>query len=97
MTSNTENMPPPRSGRSLFFEQMLRTFSTNKLTGLGAAIFILVVLVAIFAPLLKKPPWDSNPLEGFSRSLQDVPFHSESSESGVEDQREIYIFIYILF
>jgi peptide/nickel transport system permease protein len=52
MTSNTENIPPPRSGRSLFLEQMLRVFSSNKLTGLGAAIFILVVLVAIFAPQL---------------------------------------------
>lgn len=52
MTANTENMPPPRSGRSLFLEQMLRTFSSNKLTGLGAAIFLLVALAAIFAPLL---------------------------------------------
>ena len=52
MTSNTENMPPPRSGRSLFLEQMLRVFSSNKLTGLGATIFILVVLAAIFAPQL---------------------------------------------
>jgi peptide/nickel transport system permease protein len=52
MTSNTENIPPPRSGRSLFLEQMLRVFSSNKLTGLGAAIFILVVLAAVFAPQL---------------------------------------------
>ncbi len=52
MTSNTENMPPPRSGRRLFFEQILRTFSSNKLTGLGAAIFLLVVLAAILAPQL---------------------------------------------
>ena len=52
MTSNTKNMPAPRSGRSLFLEQMLRVFSSNKLTGLGATIFILVVLAAIFAPQL---------------------------------------------
>jgi peptide/nickel transport system permease protein len=52
MTSNTENMPLPRSGRRLFFEQILRTFSSNKLTGLGAAIFLLVVLAAILAPQL---------------------------------------------
>jgi peptide/nickel transport system permease protein len=57
-------MPPPRSGRSLFFEQMLRTFSSNKLTGLGAAIFLLVTLVAIFAPLLTShDPIDQNILD----------------------------------
>ncbi len=64
MTSNTENMPPPRSSRSLFLEQMLRTFSSNKLTGLGAAIFLLVVLAAIFAPLLAgHDPVDQNILD----------------------------------
>jgi len=64
MTSNTENMPPPRSSRSLFLEQMLRTFSSNKLTGLGAAIFLLVVLAAIFAPLLSShDPIDQNILD----------------------------------
>jgi peptide/nickel transport system permease protein len=64
MTSNTENMPPPRSSRSLFFEQMLRTFSSNKLTGLGAAVFLLVVLAAIFAPLLSShDPIDQNILD----------------------------------
>jgi peptide/nickel transport system permease protein len=57
-------MPPPRSSRSLFFEQMLRTFSSNKLTGLGAAIFLLVVLAAIFAPLLAgHDPIDQNILD----------------------------------
>ena len=64
MTSNTENMPPPRSGSSLFLEQMLRTFRSNKLTGLGAAIFLLVVLAAIFAPLLSgHDPLDQNILD----------------------------------
>jgi peptide/nickel transport system permease protein len=64
MTSNTENMPPPRSSRSLFLEQMLRTFRSNKLTGLGAAIFLLVVLAAIFAPLLAgHDPIDQNILD----------------------------------
>jgi peptide/nickel transport system permease protein len=64
MTSNTENMPPPRSSRSLFIEQMLRTFSSNKLTGLGAAIFLLVVLAAVFAPLLTgHDPIDQNILD----------------------------------
>jgi peptide/nickel transport system permease protein len=64
MTSNTENMPPPRSSRSLFIEQMLRTFSSNKLTGLGAAIFLLVVLAAVFAPLLSgHDPIDQNILD----------------------------------
>jgi peptide/nickel transport system permease protein len=52
MTSSTENLPPPRSGRRLFLEQILRTFSSNKLTGLGAAIFLLVVLAAVLAPQL---------------------------------------------
>ncbi len=64
MTSNTENMPPPRSGSSLFLEQMLRTFSSNKLTGLGAVIFLLVVLAAIFAPMLTgHDPIDQNILD----------------------------------
>ena len=64
MTSNTENMPPPRSGSSLFLEQMLRTFRSNKLTGLGAAIFLLVVLAAIFAPMLSgHDPLDQNILD----------------------------------
>lgn len=64
MTSNTEIMPPPRSGRSLFLEQMLRTFSSNKLTGLGAVIFLLVVLAAIFAPMLTgHDPIDQNILD----------------------------------
>ena len=64
MTSNTENMPPPRSGSSLFLEQMLRTFRSNKLTGLGAAIFLLVALAAIFAPLLSgHDPLDQNILD----------------------------------
>jgi peptide/nickel transport system permease protein len=52
MTSNTENIPMPKSNRALFLEQMKRTFRSNKLTGVGAAIFLLVVLAAIFAPLL---------------------------------------------
>jgi len=40
------------ASRSLFLEQLLRAFSSNKLSWLGAVIFLLVVLMAVFAPLL---------------------------------------------
>ncbi len=52
MTEKSENMPAPLSSSALFQEQVKRTFRSNKLTGLGAVIFLLVLLAAVFAPLL---------------------------------------------
>lgn len=52
MTSDVGGLPRARASRSLFLDQMLRAFSSNKLSWLGAAIFVIVVLMAIFAPLL---------------------------------------------
>jgi peptide/nickel transport system permease protein len=52
MTSDAGGLPRAQASRSLFLDQMLRAFSSNKLSWLGAAIFIIVVLMAVFAPLL---------------------------------------------
>lgn len=52
MKSDTEGLPLARPSRGLFLEQMLRAFSSNKLSWLGAGIFLVVVLIAVFAPLL---------------------------------------------
>ncbi|MHA1567059.1 MAG: ABC transporter permease [Alphaproteobacteria bacterium] len=59
MTSYTHAGSKPKTGRSLLFSQMLRAFSSNKLSWLGAAIFLIVILMAVFAPLLA----GHNPLE----------------------------------
>ncbi len=61
MTSNAEGLPDARPSRSLVLDQMLRAFSSNKLSWIGAAIFLMVVLAAIFAPLLTiHDPLDQN-------------------------------------
>jgi len=52
MTLDVGELPAARPSRGLFLEQMLRAFSSNKLSWLGAAIFVFVILMAIFAPLL---------------------------------------------
>jgi peptide/nickel transport system permease protein len=52
MTQDVDGLPAPRPSRSLFLDQMLRAFASNKLSWLGAAIFLAVVLMAVFAPLL---------------------------------------------
>jgi len=61
MTSDSEELPAVRPGRSLILDQMLHAFSSNKLSWFGAAIFLMVVLAAIFAPLLSiHDPLDQN-------------------------------------
>lgn len=52
MMTDASGLPAERPSRALFLEQMLRAFSSNKLSWVGAAIFLLVVLMAVFAPLL---------------------------------------------
>ncbi len=52
MTTEAGGLPRAQASRSLFLDQMLRAFSSNKLSWLGAAIFIIVILMAVFAPLL---------------------------------------------
>ena len=61
MTSDTERSPAARTSRSLILDQMLHAFGSNKLSWFGAAIFLMVVLMAIFAPLLTiHDPLDQN-------------------------------------
>ena len=55
MTDQTESLAPP-STRNPFVVQLLKAFRTNKLTWVGAVIFILIVVVALAAPLLS--PYD---------------------------------------
>lgn len=58
MTDLSESLPQ-RSTRHPFVDQLLKAFRTNKLTWVGAVIFVVIVLVALAAPLLS--PYD--PLE----------------------------------
>ncbi|MCL5776273.1 ABC transporter permease [Limibaculum sp. FT325] len=51
MTDQTEALPRGVS-RHPFVDQLAKAFRTNKLTWVGAVIFVLIVLVAIAAPLL---------------------------------------------
>jgi len=61
MTSNTEESPAVGPSRNLILDQMLHAFSSNKLSWFGAAIFLMVVLMAIFAPFLTiHDPLDQN-------------------------------------
>jgi len=61
MTSNTEESPAVGPSRNLILDQMLHAFSSNKLSWFGAAIFLMVVLISIFAPLLTfHDPLDQN-------------------------------------
>ena len=61
MTTDTEESPAARPSRNLILDQMLHAFSSNKLSWFGAAIFLIVVLMAIFAPLLTiHDPLDQN-------------------------------------
>ncbi|MDT8343415.1 MAG: ABC transporter permease [Thermohalobaculum sp.] len=55
MTDQTESLAPP-STRHPFVDQLLKAFRTNKLTWVGAVIFVLIVVVALAAPLLS--PYD---------------------------------------
>jgi peptide/nickel transport system permease protein len=55
MTDQTESLAPP-STRHPFVDQLLKAFRTNKLTWIGAVIFVLIVVVALAAPLLS--PYD---------------------------------------
>ena len=58
MTDLSESLPL-RSTRHPFVDQLLKAFRTNKLTWVGAVIFVVIVVVALAAPLLS--PYD--PLE----------------------------------
>lgn len=58
MTDLSESLPQ-QSTRHPFVDQLLKAFRTNKLTWVGAVIFVVIVLVALAAPLLS--PYD--PLE----------------------------------
>ena len=58
MTDLSESLPQ-RSTRHPFVDQLLKAFRTNKLTWVGAVIFVVIVVVALAAPLLS--PYD--PLE----------------------------------
>lgn len=58
MSAEATGLPATRS-RSPLREQFAKAFRTNKLTGVGAGIFAVVVLMAVLAPLLS--PYD--PLE----------------------------------
>ncbi|PWW00304.1 peptide/nickel transport system permease protein [Hoeflea marina] len=42
----------PEASRHPFIDQLQKAFRNNKLTGVGAVIFVLIILVAIAAPLL---------------------------------------------
>lgn len=72
MTDQTESLPQ-RSTPHPFVDQLLKAFRTNKLTWVGAVIFVLIVIVALAAPLLS--PYDPlqqnilNRLEGPSSNF----------------------------
>jgi peptide/nickel transport system permease protein len=51
MTHELEGLPQG-AARNPFIDQLLKAFRTNKLTWVGAVIFLAVVLVAVAAPLL---------------------------------------------
>ncbi|MFZ2100070.1 MAG: ABC transporter permease [Oricola sp.] len=55
MTDQTESLPREAT-RNPFVDQLLKAFRTNKLTWVGAVIFVLIVVVAVAAPLLS--PYD---------------------------------------
>lgn len=55
MTDRTEVLPPAPT-RHPFVDQLLKAFRTNKLTWVGAVIFVLIVVIALAAPLLS--PYD---------------------------------------
>lgn len=61
MTSDAEESPAARPSRNLILDQMLHAFGSNKLSWIGATVFLIVVLMAIFAPLLTiHDPLDQN-------------------------------------
>ena len=51
MTDRTEALAPA-SSRHPFVDQLSKAFRSNKLTWVGAVIFVVIVLVAILAPIL---------------------------------------------
>ena len=54
MSAPAQTAPSPGSqpSRNPFLDQLLKAFATNKLSWVGLAIFVIVVLMAVFAPLL---------------------------------------------
>lgn len=50
--AETAAAPSRSPSRSPFLDQLLKAFATNKLSWVGLAIFAIVVLMAVFAPLL---------------------------------------------
>jgi peptide/nickel transport system permease protein len=50
--SMTETLPPPPSRLRYIWNATLRAFNTNKTSWVGLVIFVVVVLLAIFAPLV---------------------------------------------
>jgi peptide/nickel transport system permease protein len=58
---------PPLSKWAYFAKQTLNAFNTNKTSWIGLAVFLIVVLLAIFAPLVA--PFDPN-RETFSEAAR---------------------------
>src|SRR4051812_45158305 len=61
MSAQATTVPPPTAAPTPlvhFAKATLRAFNTNKTSWIGLAVFVIIVLLAIFAPLIA--PFDPN-------------------------------------